>query len=47
MQFGSLIKSFESLMDITKKIPSLMSLIASMVINNLFGVKNCIEWTSE
>ena len=34
-----LIMSFESLMDITKKVSSLGSLIAFNVINNLFGVK--------
>ena len=39
--------SFESIMDFTKKLRSLLSLIASMVINNLFGEKNCIEWTCE
>ena len=42
MHFGSLIISFESLMDITKKVPSFGSLIAFIGINNLFGVKNCI-----
>ena len=30
-----------------RKIPRLMSLIASMVFNNLFGMKNFIEWTCE
>jgi len=42
MHLGSLIMSFESLMDITKKVPSVESLIAFIGINNLFGVKNCI-----
>ena len=42
MHFESLIMSFESLMDITKKVPSLGSLIAFIGINNIFGVKNYI-----
>ena len=42
MHFGSLIISFESLMDVTKKVPILGSLIAFIGTNNLFGVKNCI-----
>jgi len=35
----SLIMSFESLMDITKIVPSLESLITFIGISNLFGVK--------
>ena len=42
MNFGSLIISFESLMDVAKKVPSLGSLIAFIRINNPFRVKNCI-----
>jgi len=42
MYFGSLIMSFELLMNITKEVPSLGSLIAFNGINNLFGVKKCI-----
>ena len=42
MHFGSLIKSLESIMDITKKVPSLVGLITSVVPNNLFGVENYI-----
>jgi len=34
--------SFESLMDITKNVPSLESLIAFIRINNLFVVKKYI-----
>jgi len=34
--------SFESLVDITKKVPSLESLRAFIRITNLFGVKICI-----
>ena len=37
MHFGSLIMRFESLMDITRKVPSLGSLIAFIGINNQFG----------
>ena len=40
MHFGSLIMIFESLMDITKKVLSLGSLIGFNGINYLFGVKN-------
>ena len=42
MHFGSLIMSFESFVDITKKAPSLGSLIAFIEINNLFVMKNHI-----
>ena len=42
MRFGSLIMSFESLMDITKKVPCLGSLIAFIGIDNIFEVKNYI-----
>ena len=34
--------NFESLMDITKKVPSLGGLIAFIGINNLLGLKECI-----
>jgi len=34
-----LLRSFESIMDFTKTIPSLVRLIASIVFNNLFGVE--------
>ena len=39
MYFESLIMSFESLIDITKKVPSLESLITFIGINNLVGIK--------
>ena len=42
MHFGSLIMSFESLMDIAKKVPCLGSLTAFIGINNQFGVKDSI-----
>ena len=45
MHFDSLIVSFESLMNIANKVPSLESLIAFIGVNN--EVNNCIEWTSE
>jgi len=32
-------------MDFTRKIPSLVSLIASSVCNDSFGMKGCIYWT--
>ena len=47
MHFGCLIVSFESLMNITNKVSCLGSLIAFIGVNNLFEVKNCIEWTCE
>jgi len=37
---GAYIMGFESIMDFTKKIPSLVSLIASIVFNNSTGVDN-------
>ena len=40
--FWSLIVSFESLMDITKNVPSLGSLIAFIGINNLLRMKTRI-----
>ena len=43
MHFGSLIMSFESLVDITKKEPRSQSLIAFIGFNILFRVKNCIS----
>ena len=36
--------SFESTMDFTKKIPSLLSFIASIVFNNSVRVENYIYW---
>jgi len=42
IQFGILFMSFESIIDFTKKIPSLVSLIASMVFNDSFGVESYI-----
>jgi len=38
----NLFMSFESIMNFVKKIPSLVSLIASIVFNDSFGVENCI-----
>ena len=40
--FGSLLVNLESIMDFTKKMSSLLSLLASIVFNDLFGLKNCI-----
>jgi len=37
-QFKSLFMSFESFMDFTKKIPHLVSLIATIEFNDSFGV---------
>ena len=39
MYFRSLLVSFESIIDFTKKIPSLDSLIASIVLDDSFGIK--------
>ena len=48
MHFRSLIMSFGSIIDITKKVPSLVSFIASIVLNNSFGVENIfIELANE
>ena len=47
MYFGSLSMSFESIIDITKKVTSLVSFIASIVFNNSFGMENHIYWTFE
>ena len=38
----SLIKSFESIINITKKAQSLASLTTFIVVRNLFGLENCI-----
>jgi len=45
--FGSLIVRFESIIDITKKVPSLVSFIVSIVFNQSFKVKNHIYWICE
>ena len=37
MHFGSLIKSFESMIDITRKVQSLVSLVACIVFHNAWG----------
>ena len=47
MHFESLIKSFESIVDITRKVSSLMSLVAFIVFNNSFRVENHIYWASK
>ena len=39
MHFGSLIMSVKSIIDISKKVPRLVSLIASIVFKNTFGVE--------
>ena len=39
IHFGSLFMSFESIMDFTKKIPRLVSLIASIEFNDSFEVE--------
>jgi len=38
---------FELIMDFTKKIPSLVSLIAYVMFNNSLGLGNYIYWTCE
>jgi len=43
--FDSLNKSSESLIGIIQKLPSLVTLTASIEIHNSFGVKNHIYWT--
>ena len=47
MHIACLIKSFESIINIVNKVPSLVILIASIVFNNSFGVENHIYWLSE
>jgi len=47
IHFGSLFMSFESIMDFTKKIPSIVSLIASIEFNDSFRVQFYIQWTYE
>jgi len=47
MYFGSLVMSFGAIIDITKKVPSLMSFITFIVFNNSFGVENGIYWNCE
>jgi len=42
MHFGSLIMSCELIIDITKKVPNFVSFIASIVLNNTFGMKKKI-----
>jgi len=44
-EFWGLLMSFESIMDFTKKIPSLLSLIASIVFNDTIGVEHYIYQT--
>ena len=46
MHFGSLIKNLESIINITKKLPSLVNLVTSIEFNNSFRVENHIYWTS-
>ena len=43
----SLFMSFESIMNFTKKIPRLVSLIASIEFNDSFGVEFYISWIYE
>jgi len=40
MCFGSLLLSFESIMDLTKKLSCLMSLTTLLILNDSFGVEN-------
>jgi len=47
MHFRSLVMSFEAIVDITKKVPSLMGLIVFTEYNKSFGVENHIYWTPE
>ena len=47
MHFESLIMSFESIIDLIKKVQSLMSSVASVVFKNSFEVENHIHWASK
>ena len=42
---GSYLSIIESNMDFTKKTPSFMSLITSIVFSDSFGVKKYNQWT--
>jgi len=42
MYLGNLIMNYVSIIDITKKLPSLVTLIASIVLNDSFEVENHI-----
>jgi len=42
MHFGTLIKNFESIIDVTKKVQSFVSLTTFIVFRNLFGGGNYI-----
>jgi len=42
---GALLMIYGAIMNCAKKMLSLMSLTASIVSNDSFGVKNCIYWT--
>ena len=44
LNFRSLIMSFESIIDITEEVLCLLSFIAFIVFNNLFGMQNYIFW---
>ena len=46
MHFGRLIMSYRSSIDITNKVSNLVSVIASIVFNNIWS-ENCIYWTCE
>ena len=45
--FFELITSFKSIIDITWKVSSMVTLITSIVFNNSFGTENHIYWTFE
>jgi len=47
MYLGGLLMSFESIINFTKKILRVLSLIASIVFNNPIGVEDFIYWTYE
>jgi len=47
MYFGSLVMNFKSIIDITKKVSSLVSFITYIVFNDSFGMENHTYWTCE
>ena len=47
MHFGGLIKRFQSIIDIAKKVQSVIGLTIFIVYGNLFGLENYIRWTYE
>ena len=47
MYIGGLLMNFELIMNFIKKTPSLLSLITTVVFNNLIEVENYIYWTCD